>query len=219
MNLLLVDHAIDCDGSEYVATAICIYINTTSTVTITITVTPKFLTQNLTPIAALTVTITLFLRYTSMSGYAAVLILLLPFGYTLVCLLILFRRRSSFRASAAFEKGGLRPSKMEEAEVEAAKLLYSPLRPLFVDYRHEVAWWYDVMDMGRRLLLCAITATFTQVSSTLPAPLCSLLPPPLPPTNAHTHTRTHTRARTRTRTPLRARAFSFWDLASPSCRW
>ena len=101
-----------------------------------------------------------------MHGYAIFLILLLPVGYMLVCLFVLYRRQSAFRATAVFEKGGLRPSKMEEAEAEAAKLLHSPLQPLFADYRHEVAWWYDVMDMGRRLLLCAFTATFTQVSST-----------------------------------------------------
>ena len=83
--------------------------------------------------------------YTSMQVYAVVMIALLPVGLGLAALVGLWQLRHVVREVD------------QDAMDNHPRLMNSPLRPLFADYNKGVALWYDVLDMGRRLVLTCVT--------------------------------------------------------------
>ena len=92
--------------------------------------------------------------YASMQVYASVMIAVLPVGFGLAALVGLWQLRHILREA-------------NEADMdEHPRLATSPLRPLFGSYKPVVAAWYDVLDMGRRIVLTCVTGEF---GSSLPA--------------------------------------------------
>ena len=97
-----------------------------------------------------------------------VMIGLIPIGILLTFSIGLWRLRPSFR-SIHEATSGTPPTELAAA-VEAAidqhpKLKNSPLSSLFDGYKPNVAWWYDVADMARRLMLTCATVVLTDQSS------------------------------------------------------
>ena len=91
--------------------------------------------------------------YTLTRTYAVVMILILPVGLLLVARVGLWRLRQTLRD-------------VDEADRDQHPLLkVSPLSPLFGDYKPPVAPWYDVADMGRRLVLTCVTVMLTDQAS------------------------------------------------------
>ena len=96
------------------------------------------------------------------------MIIALPVGLSLVNLINLWRLRPNFAAVHEATSDTL-PADLA-SEVKAAvdqdpQLKNSPLIPLFRDYKPFVAWWFDVVDMARRLILTCLTVTLTDQSS------------------------------------------------------
>ena len=96
------------------------------------------------------------------------MIFLLPFGILVTFSIGLWRLRPSFR-SIHEATSGTPPTELAAA-VEAAidqhpELKNSPLSSLFDGYKPNVAWWYDVADMARRLMLTCATVMLTDQSS------------------------------------------------------
>ena len=96
------------------------------------------------------------------------MIILLPVGLSLVYLISLRRLRPNFTAVHEATSDTL-PADLA-SEVKAAvdqdpQLKNSPLSPLISDYKPAVAWWYDVAEMGKRLMLTCVTATMTDPAS------------------------------------------------------
>ena len=83
--------------------------------------------------------------YQSMQVYAVAMIALLPVGLGLAALVGLWQLRHVVREVN------------EDAMDNHPRLVNSPLRPLFGDYKKGAALWYDVLDMGRRLMLTCVT--------------------------------------------------------------
>ena len=93
---------------------------------------------------------------------------LIPIGILLTFSIGLWRLRPSFRSIHEATSGT--PPTQLVAAVEAAidqhpELKNSPLSPLFDGYKPNVAWWYDVADMSRRLMLTCATVMLTDQSS------------------------------------------------------
>ena len=93
---------------------------------------------------------------------------LIPIGILLTFSIGLWRLRPSFR-SIHEATSGTPPTELAAA-VEAAidqnpELKNSPLSSLFDGYKPNVAWWYDVADMARRLMLTCATVMLTDQSS------------------------------------------------------
>ena len=76
-----------------------------------------------------------------MMYYAIVFIAALPVGLGLGALAGLWSIREPLRAG----------------DYDHPRLKTSPLSPLFGDYKPEVAAWYDVADMTKRLTLTCVT--------------------------------------------------------------
>ena len=83
--------------------------------------------------------------YQSMQIFAVIMIALRPVGLGLTALGGLWQLRHVIREVD------------QEAIDDHPRLVNSPLRPLFADYNKDVALWYDVLDMGRRLVLTCVT--------------------------------------------------------------
>ena len=88
------------------------------------------------------------------------MIIALPVGLSLVNLINLWRLRPNFAAVHEATSDTL-PADLA-SEVKAAvdqdpQLKNSPLSPLISDYKPAVAWWYDVADMAKRLILTCLT--------------------------------------------------------------
>ena len=96
------------------------------------------------------------------------MIALIPIGILVTFSIGLWRLRPSFRSIHEATSGT--PPTQLAAAVQAAidqhpELKNSPLSPLFDGYKPKVAWWYDVADMSRRLMLTCATVVLTDQSS------------------------------------------------------
>ena len=98
---------------------------------------------------------------TFMQIYAIIMIIVLPVGLLLVALVGLLRLRGELEKvqNQSQERATLLDSGIGLTLVENNVLSKSPLQPLFSAYKPHVAWWYDIADMFRRLVLTCLTVS------------------------------------------------------------
>lgn len=98
--------------------------------------------------------------YTGLAMYASVMVLLFPLGMPLAALVGLTRLRPLFEGlEGEGAAGGVNLRRTEHPVLST-----SPWLSLFKAYRPIFAWWYEVVDMLRRLALTCGTLLFLEVN-------------------------------------------------------
>ena len=104
--------------------------------------------------------------YQAWTVYLYLMLVIIPLGLPLVALVKLVQLRRHLVAAEAAGVGDLLGGGDEEERAAAAyeELDASPFKVLFKFYKTSYGWWYEIVDVVRRLLLTSGTLLFTHVN-------------------------------------------------------
>mmetsp|Transcript_22351 Transcript_22351/g.57215 ORF Transcript_22351/g.57215 Transcript_22351/m.57215 type:complete len:1673 (+) Transcript_22351:163-5181(+) len=109
--------------------------------------------------------------YKAWTIYLYLMLAIIPIGLPLVALVKLVQLRRHLNAAEAAGVNDLLGDDDEERAAAYEELDASPFKVLFKFYKTKFGWWYEILDVVRRLLLTSGTLLFTHVNHFLLAAL------------------------------------------------